>query len=140
MSAALGTPLRRHLLEAVQDWWADVSPFPMWPLVWRKDAEEAEQQSFQLGQRHERFEQREAAYKCPSWCTRTDHEADYVDNIYALPIHYGPDFGPVSVQATGLDAPHVVVSFGDETVSLELRDARALANGLASAVRYCDRP
>jgi hypothetical protein len=37
---------------AVQDW----NPSPMWPLVWRKDAERLELDSFQHGRNHERHE------------------------------------------------------------------------------------
>ena len=70
-------------------------------------------------------------YDCPSWCERTDHEADYVGPGH-LPSHYGPEFGLIYVQGQDAEEPWATIPdepdpFNTEALRRLARDAVAPA-------------
>ena len=71
---------------------------------------------------------------CPAWCVRWDHQADVVDEQNP-PRHYGPDFGVLSIKASGDEKPTALISTRISDVSApDLRqltaDARSAADWL----------
>ncbi|CAB4952003.1 unannotated protein [freshwater metagenome] len=54
-------------------------------------------------------------YACPDWCENPDHSPGELGDG---PLHYGPEFGVVSVQGGAGDL-HAMIGVGDDTVFIE---------------------
>lgn len=81
------------------------------------------------------------SYSCPSWCIRTDHDADVVDASNP-PRHYGPEFpdAPVLVAVQGWrDGPYEAVIYTEGNLFIsDAHDLRRLAAELLKAAEWLE--
>lgn len=56
-------------------------------------------------------------YGCPDWCENPDHSPGELCDGDG-PLHYGPEFGAVSVQGRTGDL-HAMIGVGDDTIFIE---------------------
>lgn len=77
-------------------------------------------------------------YGCPDWCERTDHHADDL-SAGGAPIHYGPEFGAVTVQGGDGRPWEAHVDIGEQGAFVSDPDElRRVAAGMVRAAEWLE--
>jgi hypothetical protein len=82
--------------------------------------------------------QKPTDYHCPPWCESPDHSPGELAANDGRAMHFGPEFGSVSVQQQTGEQFGVMLAYGDDSIILTPEELGSLLGYGASAQKWLE--